>query len=74
VKVTLENNDVITFHHSWDLDCGDFSLKGSLSNANMEKLQKSPIKSIVLHGTKANKEIENLEYKEFFMDKLKCIY
>lgn len=73
VKVTLENNDVITFHHSWYMDCGDFSLKGSLSNSNMEKLQKSPIKSMVLHGTKASKEIENLEYKEFFIDKLKCI-
>jgi hypothetical protein len=73
VKVILENDNVITFYHTWDIDCGDFSLKGILSNSNMQKLQDSPIKSILLHGTKGNMEIENLEYKEFFIDKLKCL-
>ncbi|MEP1489749.1 MAG: hypothetical protein ABJK28_15110 [Algibacter sp.] len=73
VKVTLENNQVITFYHSWNMDCGDFSFKGKLSKAQILKLEQSPIKSIKLKGTKYSSEITNLDYKEFFIDKLSCL-
>ena len=73
VKITLQNNQTITFYHSWDIDCGTFSFKARLSNTNMGKLKKSPIKSVMLKGTKSSAEIKNIGYKEFFIDKLKCI-
>ena len=73
VKITLENNDIVTVYHSWNMDCGNFSLKGVLTNDAISKLEKSPIKSIRLQGTKQYLEIETIEYKEFFMDKLHCL-
>ncbi|WP_100610849.1 SH3 domain-containing protein [Confluentibacter lentus] len=73
VKVMLENDTVVTFYHSWDIDCGNFSFKGNLSNSDIEKLKKSSIKSIRLKGTEGFYEITNVDYKEFFIDKLKCI-
>ena len=73
VKVTLENNQVVTFFHSWNIDCGNFRFKGVMSNSQINILQKSPIKSISLHGTKHSVYIEQIDYKEFFMDKLKCL-
>ncbi|GGK25707.1 hypothetical protein GCM10007962_19960 [Yeosuana aromativorans] len=73
VKVTLENNQVVTFFHSWNIDCGNFRFKGVMSNSQINILQKSPIKSISLNGTKHSVYIEQIDYKEFFMDKLKCL-
>jgi hypothetical protein len=73
VKVYLENNDVITFYHSWNMDCGEFRFKGKLSGSETARLKKAPIKSIKLQGTKSFLEITNIDYKEFFLDKLTCI-
>ncbi len=73
VKIQLENNKVITLYHSWDIDCGNFAFKGNLSNSQIVLLEKSPIKSIKFKGTKNSYEITNVYYKEFFMDKLKCL-
>ncbi|WP_345027143.1 hypothetical protein, partial [Flavivirga jejuensis] len=73
VKVKLENNQIITFYHSWNVDCRDFSFKGKLSSSQMARLKKSPIKSIRLRGTKSFREITDIDYKTFFIDKLKCI-
>lgn len=73
VKVTLENDRVVTFYHFWDIDCGNFSLKGRLSNSQIMILEKSPIKSIRFQGTKDHYEMADIDYKEFFMDKLKCL-
>ncbi len=73
VKVILENNDIITIYHSWEMDCENFSLKGKLTASNIEKLKKSPIKSMSLHGTKKSIDITNISYREFFIDKLDCI-
>tara|TARA_R110000868_G_scaffold81814_2_gene231354 strand:+ start:4246 stop:5724 length:1479 start_codon:yes stop_codon:yes gene_type:complete len=73
VKVKLENNKVITVYHSWDIDCGNFGFKGNLSNSQIVLLEKSPIKSIWFKGTKNFYEITNVDYKEFFMDTLKCL-
>jgi hypothetical protein len=73
VKVNLDNNQTVTFYHSWDMDCGDFRFKGNISRSQMEQLKKASIKSIALHGTKYSSEFINVEYKEFFIDKLKCI-
>jgi hypothetical protein len=73
VKVTLENNQTTVFYHSWDIECGEFLFKARLSNAQISALKKSPIKSILLRGTKDSKAISFIEYKEFFIDKLKCI-
>ena len=72
-KIKLENNEIITIYHTWDIDCANFSLKGILSDSAMLKLKESPIKSIKLQGTKGSVEIENIQYKEFFIDKLNCI-
>ena len=72
-KVTLENNQTIMFYHSWDIDCGNFGFKGKLSKDKIAKLKASPIKSITLKGTKSSAEITKIDYREFFIDKLKCI-
>lgn len=72
-KIKLDNNTVVTIYHSWNVDCANFSLKGILTNASISKLKASPIKSIKLQGTKDFIEIENVKYKEFFMDKLGCL-
>lgn len=73
VKIYLENKDQITITHTWDMDCSNFSLKGMLTSSMISKLKESPVKSIYLQGTKANHHIENIVYREFFMDTLKCI-
>ena len=74
VKITLENNRIVNFYHSWDIECDElFLFKARLSSININILKKSPIKSIVIHGTQGYKEINFIEYKEFFIDKLKCI-
>jgi hypothetical protein len=73
VKVKLENNQTISFYHSWDIDCEGFYFKGRLSSSQIISLKKSPIKSIKLKGTKNFKEITNINYKEFFIDKLSCL-
>ncbi|MEN3324265.1 hypothetical protein VP395_11045, partial [Mariniflexile soesokkakense] len=73
VKVRLENNQTISLYHSWDMNCGDYSFKGEISKSQMALLAKSPIKSILLRGTKGSREVTNIEYKEFFIDKLSCI-
>ncbi|GAA4799806.1 hypothetical protein GCM10023330_01520 [Litoribaculum gwangyangense] len=73
VSITLENNKEIVFYHSGSLDCDYFSLKAILSESKIDLLKNSPIKSIVLKGTKASVSILNIQYKEFFMDKLKCV-
>jgi len=74
IKITLENNRIVNFYHTWDIECGElFLFKARLSSININILKKSPIKSIVIHGTQGYKEINFIEYKEFFIDKLKCI-
>lgn len=72
-KITLENNTVVTIYHSWNVDCENFSLKGDLTNYTISKLKESPIRSIKLQGTKDYIEIENIEFKEFFVKKLDCL-
>lgn len=73
VKVKLENNDILTFYHSWDIDCNSFNLKADLSQSDILRLKKSPIKSVRLQGTDYYHDVSEIEYKEFFIDKLKCI-
>ncbi|TYA86811.1 hypothetical protein [Seonamhaeicola marinus] len=73
VKVTLENNRSVTFYHYWDVECGEYLFKGRLKQSHITILKQSPIKSVLLKGTKGTLEIDNIEYKAFFMDKLKCI-
>jgi len=74
VKVTLQNDRVIKFYHSWDIECGEaFLFKAVLTKAHIANLKMSPIKSIELNGTQDSKAINYIEYKGFFRDKLKCI-
>jgi len=73
VRVTLENGQVVSFYHSWDIHCGEFLFKANLNKAKISSLEKSPIQSILLKGTEGSKELINITYKEFFMDKLKCV-
>lgn len=72
-RITLENNEVIILYHSGSLDCNDFSLKAKLSEPKMDLLKYSPIKSILFRGTKGSITILDIDYKTFFIDKLKCI-
>jgi len=72
VKVMLENNDVVTFYHSGQLDCGSFELWGNISNSEIIRLKKSPIKAIKLEGTKYNQTITDFHWPTFFIDQLKC--
>src|SRR5690606_29908425 len=55
VKVKLENNQTISFYHSWSVECGNFAFKGRISTSQMAQLLNSPIKSILLRGTKSSK-------------------
>jgi hypothetical protein len=73
VRIKLENNQVVSFYHSWDMECGDYLFKGNLSQSQKNTLSNSPIKSILLKGTKGNIEITEIKYTNFFMDKLKCL-
>jgi len=73
VQVKLQNGDIITFYHSGDVDCGTFRLEGNLTNGEYLRLLKSPIDQIRLQGTKYYHDEEDIEYKEVFMDKLKCL-
>ena len=72
-QITLENDQVITLYHSGSLDCNDFSLKAELSESKMDLLKYSPIKSISFKGTKGSITILDIDYNNFFIDKLKCI-
>lgn len=73
VKVKLENNQIVSFYHFGDTDCGDFSIIARLTQSDILKLKKSPIKSIRLSGTKYYHDIKKVEWKTFFIDKLNCI-
>lgn len=73
VKITLENDEVVTLYHTWDMDCGDFSFKAKLSDVKIESLKKSLIKSIFLQGTEGNYQINDIANKAFFIDYLRCI-
>jgi len=73
VKVKLENNDILTFYHSGDIDCAEFTLKGKLSNSEILRLKSSPIKTIRLQGTKYYHDEINFDFDDFFIKKLKCI-
>ena len=73
VKVTLENNQTVSFYHSWGMDCGNFTFKGKLSTSQIKRLLESPIKSILLRGTKSSMEITDITNKYFFIDKLHCL-
>ncbi|MFS4482126.1 hypothetical protein ACKGJY_03860 [Hyunsoonleella sp. 2307UL5-6] len=73
VTITLENGKTVSFYHSWDIDCGDFSLKAKLNTSKISILKSSPIQSISMKGTEGTWEILNVTYKEFFIDRLQCI-
>ena len=73
VRITLENTQVIILYHSGSLDCNDFSLKAELSESKINQLRNSPIKSFNLRGTKGSVTISDIDYNNFFIDKLKCI-
>ena len=73
VKVKLENNDILTFYHIGDINCGDFSLFATFSQSDLSRLKKSPIKTVRISGTDYYHDIDSLEWDKFFMDKLECI-
>lgn len=74
VEIRLENNDLIKFYHSGDIDCGDFYLIGKLSLGEVNRLKKSKIKFIRLTGTEGYQDFEEeINFKEVFINKLKCI-
>ncbi|MGG5486502.1 hypothetical protein [Gaetbulibacter sp. PBL-D1] len=73
VKIKLENNDIITFYHVGDINCGEFELIGKLTNSDKSRLLKSPIKTIRLNGTDYYEDIKDFDYSDFFFDKLKCL-
>lgn len=73
VKIKLENNDILTFHHIGDVDCSEFSLLTRLTLSDINRLKKSPIKTIRLSGTDYYHDVKVVKWNTFFADKLKCI-
>ena len=73
VKFKLENEDVITVFHTADIECSDFTLIGSISKSQINRLKVSPIKYIRLQGTEYYKDLDMISYSNFFIDKLKCV-
>lgn len=73
VSVKLENGDIIKFYHKGRLDCGTFDLTGGLSESEIIRLKKSPIKIIRLTGTDSYNDYNDITWKMFFIDKLNCI-
>ncbi|MBD0822603.1 hypothetical protein [Aestuariibaculum marinum] len=74
VKVKLENNDIITFYHHGDIDCGDeFRLYGRISESEIARLKSSEIKTVRLSGTEGYLDVDVDYFKDFFIKKLKCI-
>lgn len=73
VKVLLENNQSITLYHSWDMDCSDFSFKGNITNSQIKQLKLSPVKSVLLKGTKHSKSVTSIINNTFFIEVLRCL-
>lgn len=73
VKIQLLNNKILTFYHRGDLDCKRFRVFARITNNEINLLKKIPIKSVRLSGTEFYHDIEEIEYEDFFIDKLKCI-
>ncbi|MFL0093635.1 hypothetical protein R5N98_02875 [Tenacibaculum maritimum] len=73
VKIKLKNNQIVSFYHFGDTDCGDFSIVANLTNSDISKLKKSPIKSIRFNGTEYYHDIKTVIWDTFFIDKLDCI-
>jgi hypothetical protein len=73
VKFKLENNQIVTFYHRGDVDCGDFSIFARISNNDIKKLKESPIKTIRFQGNKYYHDENSVFWKSFFIDKLDCI-
>ncbi|MCB4799934.1 hypothetical protein, partial [Neotamlana laminarinivorans] len=73
VLITLENNVNLKFYHSGSLDCNFFSLKANLNSSQIEALKQSPIKSINLKASKTSVLLTDIDYKNFFIEKLQCL-
>ena len=73
VKIKLENDVVVTFYHSGNTDCGDFTVIGSLTKNDIAKLKDSPIKVIRFTGTDYYHDSKDIVWKTFFQEKLDCI-
>ena len=75
VIVKLKNGDLIRFNHKGDIDCSNnsFLLISNLTESQKFRLKKSPIMSIRYSGTESYKDVGDIEYINFFIDKLSCI-
>jgi hypothetical protein len=73
VKVKLENNQIVTFYHRGKIDCGKFGLIGLITNSDILKLKKSPIKEFRFNGTDYYMDFIEIDWNTFFIDQLKCI-
>jgi hypothetical protein len=72
-QIRLENNEVVMVFHTWNIDCDNFKLRGTLSQSSISKLKNSPVQSIKLKGTESSYLVNKIDYKEIFRDKLNCI-
>ena len=73
VKFKLENGDIVTFYHIGEIDCGSSYLISKLNLSNINRLKKSPIKTIRLTGTDSYNDFKEIVFKDFFIKKLDCI-
>lgn len=74
VEIKLKNDDLLTFYHSGDINCGDdFYLIGKLSSSEALRLKKSKIEMVRLTGTEGHQDITDISYNDIFIDKIKCI-
>ncbi|WP_431159088.1 hypothetical protein [Winogradskyella poriferorum] len=75
VIVRLKNNVKVKFYHEDDIDCSSdaFMLVSSLTTAHINKLKSSPIEAIRFLGSESYYDVENINYENFFIDKLSCL-
>lgn len=73
MEIKLLNDKILTFYHRGDIDCSGFRIFARITNNEIHSLKQSPIKSVRLSGTDYYNDIENVDFKNFFIDKLKCI-
>ncbi|WP_341221032.1 hypothetical protein [Polaribacter atrinae] len=73
VKFKLENDNIVSFYHFGDVDCGDFTIIAKLTDSDEKKLKNSPIKTIRFTGDKYYYDLKDVIWSSFFIDQLDCI-
>lgn len=73
VKVKLVNDEIVSFFHGGNVDCGDFTVIARLTENDIKKLKQSPIKTIRFSGKKSYYDAKEVDRPNFFIENLGCI-